>query len=64
MNAAFGQEASQRVLARGDQQIQTALSLFDRAADLLEQRAELDGPPLRQAAAPPTTPVGGPGSGS
>ena len=64
MNAAFGQEASQRVLARGDQQIQTALSLFDRAADLLEQRAELDAPPLRQAAAPPATPVGGPGSGS
>ncbi len=36
--AAFGPEASNRVLARGDVQIQKALQLFDRAGDLLADR--------------------------
>lgn len=43
MNAAFGQEASQRILAQGDEQIRKALELFDRASELLEKRASLDG---------------------
>ena len=34
----FGQEARHRVLSEGDQQIQTALSLFGKAADMLAQR--------------------------
>ncbi|MEM6456734.1 MAG: S41 family peptidase [Acidobacteriota bacterium] len=38
LNAAFGTEASHRVLAEGDAQIQAALTYFDEAADLLRRR--------------------------
>jgi carboxyl-terminal processing protease len=48
MNAAFGPEASQKVMARGDNQIQAALEHLDDAADLLEQRADLDRPRARE----------------
>ena len=41
MNNVFGQEARHRVLAQGDRQIQSALGLFDKAADLLAQRERL-----------------------
>jgi carboxyl-terminal processing protease len=41
MNNVFGQEARHRVLAQGDRQIQSALGLFDKAADLLAQREKL-----------------------
>jgi carboxyl-terminal processing protease len=40
MTAAFGTEASHRVLAQGDVQIQRALELFDRANTLLAERLE------------------------
>ncbi len=45
-NAAFGTEASHRVLARGDVQIQAALELFEDAAELLEERGKLEGQKL------------------
>lgn len=45
LNAAFGQEASQRVLAQGDEQIRKALEVFEDAAELLEKRASIDGEP-------------------
>jgi|CXWL01.1.fsa_nt_gi carboxyl-terminal processing protease len=38
MNAAFGQQAWHRSMARGDQQIQRAFGLFDQAAELLAHR--------------------------
>jgi carboxyl-terminal processing protease len=41
--AAFGPEASHRVLARGDLQIRKALELLDQARDLLAERRELSG---------------------
>ena len=41
MNNVYGQEARHRVLAQGDHQIQSALGLFDKAADLLAQRERL-----------------------
>jgi carboxyl-terminal processing protease len=41
MNTVSGQEARHRVLAQGDEQLQKALSLFDRAATMLAQRREL-----------------------
>jgi carboxyl-terminal processing protease len=41
MNNVFGQEARHRVLAQADKQIQSALGLFDKAADLLAQREKL-----------------------
>jgi carboxyl-terminal processing protease len=41
MNSVGGQEARHRVLAQGDPQIQKALSLFPRAAEMLAQRREL-----------------------
>ncbi|MGD2116397.1 MAG: hypothetical protein PVG07_15185, partial [Acidobacteriota bacterium] len=37
-NARWGQDASHRVRAEGDRQIQRALELFDRAERLLAQR--------------------------
>ncbi len=40
-NAAFGQDAWHRALAEGDNQIQTALGLFDEAGDLLTRRHQL-----------------------
>lgn len=43
-NAAFGQEAWHRVLAAGDPQIEAALGLFDRAAELLANRKNLEDP--------------------
>ena len=43
--AAFGTEAANQVLARGDVQIQAALDLFDQAHDLLAMRHELKGAP-------------------
>jgi carboxyl-terminal processing protease len=39
--AAFGTEASHRILAEGDVQIQAALDLFDEASELLEKRRQL-----------------------
>ncbi len=41
MNSAFGTEASHRVLAKGDPQIQAALGLFDEATQMLAQRREI-----------------------
>ena len=41
MTAAFGTEASHRVLSEGDLQIQRALELFDKAGELLAERVEL-----------------------
>jgi hypothetical protein len=41
MNAAAGQEARHRVLSEGDKQLQQALGLFDRAANMYAQRREL-----------------------
>ncbi|HEY0782545.1 MAG TPA: S41 family peptidase [Thermoanaerobaculia bacterium] len=38
----FGQEARHRVLTSGDKQVQSALGLFDRAAQLLTERRNLD----------------------
>jgi carboxyl-terminal processing protease len=42
LNAVAGQEARHRILAQMDKQIQTALSQFDRAAELYAQRKLLD----------------------
>lgn len=44
-NAAFGTQEAHQVLARGDVQIQTALGLFDEAADLLAERRSQGGLP-------------------
>ena len=45
-NSAFGTEASHKILARGDEQIQEALGLFGEAAKLLDLRHGLDGQAL------------------
>ncbi len=42
LNAAFGLEAAHQALAGADTQIQAALGLFDRAADLLASRRRLE----------------------
>jgi carboxyl-terminal processing protease len=42
---AYGLEAGHRVTAAGDQQIQTALGLFDKAAELLAARQKLEANP-------------------
>jgi carboxyl-terminal processing protease len=55
LNAAFGQQERHRVLAVGDRQIQEALKLFPKAAELLAQRRELDSGAPRQAELPHTT---------
>ncbi|RMH22027.1 MAG: S41 family peptidase [Acidobacteria bacterium] len=54
MNAEVGPEASHRVMAAGDVQIQQALALFDRAAQLLAERRALgsDVPPDVEAPRP------------
>ncbi|MFW6012504.1 MAG: S41 family peptidase [bacterium] len=41
-NALWGQDASHRVRAEGDAQIQRAMDLFDRAEDLLARRRAVD----------------------
>ena len=41
MNTVAGQEARHRVLAQGDEQLQEALRLFGRAADMYAQRREM-----------------------
>ncbi len=41
----FGVEAAHQVLAQGDAQIQSALSLFPRAAELVAERSRLAHPP-------------------
>jgi carboxyl-terminal processing protease len=41
MNNLFGQEARHRALSEGDKQLQQAMNLFDRAANMLAQRQEL-----------------------
>ena len=46
LNSAFGQEASHRVRARGDRQVQAALEQLEEARELLEQRAEMGRTPL------------------
>jgi carboxyl-terminal processing protease len=51
MNIAYGQEARHRILAGGDKQISTALGLFDRAAELLKERREMDRSGSRAAVA-------------
>jgi carboxyl-terminal processing protease len=48
---AFGLEAGHRVMAAGDQQIQTGLGLFPRAAELLAARRKLQQDPEQRAAA-------------
>ena len=40
LNLVFGQEARSRAALQADKQVQTALGLFDRAADMLAQRGE------------------------
>ena len=45
-NSAFGTEASHKILARGDEQIQEALGLFGEASKLLDRRHGLDGQAL------------------
>jgi len=50
LGAKYGIEASHQVLAEGDRQIQTALSLFPRAATLLAQRKGLTPAPEIQTA--------------
>lgn len=45
-NSAFGQEASHRIRARGDAQVQEALEQLDKARRLLQRRADL-GRPLK-----------------
>jgi carboxyl-terminal processing protease len=44
LNVVFGQEARHRVLSEGDEQLQAALRLFDRAATMLAQRQALGNP--------------------
>ena len=41
LNIPYGQEARHRVLSEGDTQIQSALGLFGKAAELQAQRREL-----------------------
>ncbi|HZF13774.1 MAG TPA: S41 family peptidase [Thermoanaerobaculia bacterium] len=41
LNTAYGQEARSRVITGGDKQVQSAMTLFDRAAKMLAQRREL-----------------------
>lgn len=48
-NSAFGQEASHKVRARGDKQVQEALKQLDEAGELLQKRAELGKTPLEPA---------------
>ena len=48
MNAAAGQEARHRVLSEGDTQLQQALGLFDRAANMFAQRRELTTPKVER----------------
>jgi len=52
LNIPFGQEARHRVLTEGDMQIQSALGLFGKAADMLSQRRELP-PRVERAEADP-----------
>ena len=49
-NALWGQDASHRVRAAGDAQIQRALELFDQADELLARRHGLDGAEDQQVA--------------
>jgi carboxyl-terminal processing protease len=49
MNSVAGQEARHRVLSQGDTQLQEALRLFDRAANMYAQRREL-GPKVERGA--------------
>ncbi len=49
-NAAFGQEAWHRILAKGDTQIQSALGLFGEASELLVERQGLQQETDRRAA--------------
>lgn len=58
-NALWGQDASHRVRAAGDAQIQRALALFDEAGNLLARRHSLDDTAGSQVAAK-ATPPGGP----
>lgn len=51
LNSAFGQEASHRVRARGDKQVQAALEQLERARELLEKRAEMGKTPLEPSVA-------------
>ena len=52
MNGLFGQEARHRVLAEGDKQIQAALGLFEKAADLFAKRENLAATPKIQRTEP------------
>ena len=56
MNGLFGQEARHRVLAEGDKQIQSALGLFEKAADLFAKRESLAANPKVEQTEP--TPKG------
>jgi carboxyl-terminal processing protease len=47
-NATGGQEARHRVLAEGDIQLQQAMKLFDRAANMLAQRREKGDPKIER----------------
>jgi len=47
-NSAGGQESRHRVLSEGDIQLQQALKLFDRAANMLAQRREKGAPKVEQ----------------
>jgi carboxyl-terminal processing protease len=51
VNITFGRTAWHRVISQGDKQLTAALGQFDRAADLLAQRRELDHGAAQHAAA-------------
>lgn len=55
LSSKFGIEAAHQVLAQGDAQIQAALSLFPRAAELLAERQRLGRAPEVRAEIPATS---------
>jgi len=52
LNGLFGQEARHRVLSEGDKQIQAAMGLFEKAADLFAKRESLAANPKIERADP------------
>ncbi|MEM8997907.1 MAG: S41 family peptidase, partial [Acidobacteriota bacterium] len=61
-NSAFGTEASHKILARGDEQIQKALDLFTEAKALLDERHRLGKTASSMVAAAPADAAEGGGS--
>jgi len=52
-NSVFGQEASHKIRARGDSQVEAALEQLEKAEELLQERADLGRPALEPAVATP-----------